>query len=205
MQLAACAASMPTKRSTLCGPASMEAAVRCAFDRRKKMDWGAFDAPPRPFFLQDSDLGLMAWKRGWRTRINLRAGSGAPTAWHDPRANSTFPTSTTSSARTRSSMTGRTRTPHRARLPRGAGCSRAAVTGVSPGRHSSARACAPSSGVPPIGEALRARWHARTLAVVEKNHAFRRSRPIYYHDHIPCLQWNPAARGFCLSLMRYGC
>ena len=38
----------------------------CAFDRRKTLDLGGFDAIYHPFYLEDTDLGYMAWKRGWK-------------------------------------------------------------------------------------------------------------------------------------------
>ena len=42
-----------------------------------------------------------------------------------------------------------------------------------------------------LREALRARWHARSLAVVEENEAFRRSQPIYYHDRYSAFEPTP--------------
>jgi GT2 family glycosyltransferase/glycosyltransferase involved in cell wall biosynthesis len=38
----------------------------CAFDRRKFLELGGFDAILAPFYLEDTDLGYMAWKRGWK-------------------------------------------------------------------------------------------------------------------------------------------
>src|SRR5579871_1725281 len=38
----------------------------CAFDRRKFLDLGGFDELFRPFYLEDTDLGYQAWKRGWK-------------------------------------------------------------------------------------------------------------------------------------------
>lgn len=38
----------------------------CAFDRRKFLELGGFDELLKPFYLEDTDLGYMAWKRGWR-------------------------------------------------------------------------------------------------------------------------------------------
>lgn len=37
----------------------------CAFDRRKFQELGGFDPLLAPFYLEDTDLGYMAWKRGW--------------------------------------------------------------------------------------------------------------------------------------------
>ncbi len=38
----------------------------CAFDRRKFLELGGFDALLAPFYLEDTDLGYLAWKRGWK-------------------------------------------------------------------------------------------------------------------------------------------
>ena len=38
----------------------------CAFDRRKFLELGGFDELFRPFYLEDTDLGYQAWKRGWK-------------------------------------------------------------------------------------------------------------------------------------------
>jgi GT2 family glycosyltransferase/glycosyltransferase involved in cell wall biosynthesis len=39
----------------------------CAFDRRKFLELGGFDEILAPFYLEDTDLGYLAWKRGWKT------------------------------------------------------------------------------------------------------------------------------------------
>ncbi len=38
----------------------------CAFDRNKFLELGGFDELLKPFYLEDTDLGYMAWKRGWK-------------------------------------------------------------------------------------------------------------------------------------------
>jgi GT2 family glycosyltransferase len=38
----------------------------CAFDRRKFLEIGGFDPLYHPFYLEDADLGYLAWKRGWK-------------------------------------------------------------------------------------------------------------------------------------------
>ena len=38
----------------------------CAFDKRKFLELGGFDELLAPFYLEDTDLGYMAWKRGWK-------------------------------------------------------------------------------------------------------------------------------------------
>ena len=38
----------------------------CAFGRRKFLELGGFDPLLHPFYLEDTDLGYLAWKRGWK-------------------------------------------------------------------------------------------------------------------------------------------
>ena len=45
----------------------------CAFDRRKFLDLGGFDHLLRPFYLEDTDLGYLAWKRGWKVLYQPRS------------------------------------------------------------------------------------------------------------------------------------
>jgi GT2 family glycosyltransferase/glycosyltransferase involved in cell wall biosynthesis len=39
----------------------------CAFDRIKFLELGGFDEILAPFYMEDTDLGYMAWKRGWKS------------------------------------------------------------------------------------------------------------------------------------------
>ncbi|MBS1854099.1 MAG: glycosyltransferase [Acidobacteria bacterium] len=45
----------------------------CAFDRRKFLELGGFDPLLEPFYLEDTDLGYMAWKRGWKVFYQPRS------------------------------------------------------------------------------------------------------------------------------------
>ena len=38
----------------------------CAFDRRKFLELGGFDELLAPFYMEDTDIGYLAWKRGWK-------------------------------------------------------------------------------------------------------------------------------------------
>lgn len=51
-----------------------------AFDRRKFLELGAFDHLLKPFYLEDTDLGLLAWKRGWKVFYQP-----ASHVWHEHR------------------------------------------------------------------------------------------------------------------------
>jgi GT2 family glycosyltransferase/glycosyltransferase involved in cell wall biosynthesis len=52
----------------------------CAFDRRKFLELGGFDEIFAPFYLEDTDLGYRAWKRGWRVLYQPRSR-----VWHEHR------------------------------------------------------------------------------------------------------------------------
>ena len=45
----------------------------CAFDREKFLELGGFDELLAPFYLEDTDLGYMAWKRGWKVFYQPRS------------------------------------------------------------------------------------------------------------------------------------
>ena len=45
----------------------------CAFDRHKFLELGGFDEILRPFYLEDTDLGYQAWKRGWKVLYQPRS------------------------------------------------------------------------------------------------------------------------------------
>src|ERR1035437_10102825 len=45
----------------------------CAFDRSKFLELGGFDPLLEPFYLEDTDLGYMAWKRGWKVLYQPRS------------------------------------------------------------------------------------------------------------------------------------
>jgi GT2 family glycosyltransferase/glycosyltransferase involved in cell wall biosynthesis len=45
----------------------------CAFDRAKFHELGGFDPLLEPFYLEDTDLGFMAWKRGWKVLYQPRS------------------------------------------------------------------------------------------------------------------------------------
>lgn len=51
-----------------------------AFDRRKFLALGGFDDLLRPFYLEDTDLGYMAWKRGWKVLYQPNSH-----VWHEHR------------------------------------------------------------------------------------------------------------------------
>lgn len=51
-----------------------------AYDKRKFFDLGGFDHLLKPFYLEDTDLGMQAWKRGWKIYYQPRSH-----VWHEHR------------------------------------------------------------------------------------------------------------------------
>jgi GT2 family glycosyltransferase/glycosyltransferase involved in cell wall biosynthesis len=51
-----------------------------AFDRRKFLELGGFDELLAPFYFEDTDLGFLAWKRGWAVLYEPRS-----LVWHEHR------------------------------------------------------------------------------------------------------------------------
>lgn len=51
-----------------------------AFDRAKFLELGGFDPLFHPFYVEDTDLGMQAWKRGWRVLYEPRSR-----VWHQHR------------------------------------------------------------------------------------------------------------------------
>lgn len=45
----------------------------CAYDRNKFLELGGFDELLAPFYLEDTDIGYMAWKRGWKVYYQPRS------------------------------------------------------------------------------------------------------------------------------------
>ena len=72
--MAACAcATASTRRSTTCSRASTAAAGPAPSTGAKFLELGGFDALLAPFYLEDTDLGYMAWKRGWKVLYQPRS------------------------------------------------------------------------------------------------------------------------------------
>jgi O-antigen biosynthesis protein len=54
-------------------PCSYGGGGSCAYDRRKFLELGGFDELLAPFYLEDNDIGFLAWKRGWRVLYQPRS------------------------------------------------------------------------------------------------------------------------------------
>ena len=60
-------------KSRTCIPCFYGGGGSCAFDRDKFLELGGFDPLLAPFYLEDTDLGYLAWKRGWKVLYQPRS------------------------------------------------------------------------------------------------------------------------------------
>jgi O-antigen biosynthesis protein len=154
----------------------------CAFDRRKFLSLGGFDELFRPFYLEDTDLGFLAWKRGWKVLYQP-----ASIVYHEHRGTigKNFSNAYIHSVLQKNFILFAWKNMHGwARLGGHfffalAGALVSAWSGEAPGRTSAPailRACGQ------LKAAVRSRWAARRLAVVDDTEAFRRARPAWFRD-----------------------
>ncbi len=164
----------------------------CAFDRRKFLALGGFDDLLAPFYLEDTDLGYMAWKRGWKVLYQP-----ASVVHHEHRGTigRKFSPGYIESILQKNFVLFAWKNIHEWRrlgssflfaMP---GSIVSAWSGDAPGR---ASANGVIRAVLQIGGALRSRWRARSLAFVNDSEVFRRSRPAYFHDRFSALPGTPA-------------
>jgi glycosyltransferase involved in cell wall biosynthesis len=163
----------------------------CAFDRRKFLELGGFDHLLRPFYLEDTDLGMMAWKRGWKVLYQPRS-----IVYHEHRGTigKKFSPAYIRGVLKKNFALFTWKNIHE---PRRLGahflCSWADAVvslffGESPERanlRGMLRACLQLPG------ALRARWRARSLAEITDAEAFRRPLAGYYRDRFEKLPASP--------------
>jgi O-antigen biosynthesis protein len=162
-----------------------------AFDRRKFLELGGFDSLLHPFYLEDTDLGFMAWKRGWKVLYQPRS-----VVFHEHRGTigKKFSPAYISSVLKKNFVLFCWKNIHE--WPRflghlGSAWADAAVStvmGDSPERTNLAglwRALLQLPG------AIQARWRAKTLAVISDEEAFRRPLGGYFRDRFAKLPPNP--------------
>src|ERR1019366_6014152 len=163
----------------------------CAFDRRKFFKLGGFDHLLAPFYLEDTDLGFLAWKRGWKVLYQP-----ASVVWHEHRGTigKHFSPAYIQSILQKNFLLftwkniqswGHLGEHFFFSL---AGAIVTAWSGYSPTRTSARgilRAALQLHG------ALQSRWRAHSLAVIDDSEAFRRVQPAYFHDRFSQLETNP--------------
>jgi len=163
----------------------------CAFDRRKFFELSGFDELLAPFYLEDTDLGFLAWKRGWKVLYQP-----ASIVHHEHRGTigKRYGPDYIQSILQKNfllfcwkNIHGWTRlAPHF--LFSFAGSLMTAWAGDAPGRTSARGILRAFVQLP---RAMRSRWMARRLATVDDSEVFRRAQPAYFHDRFSPLSVNP--------------
>jgi GT2 family glycosyltransferase len=164
----------------------------CAFDRRKFLALGGFDELLAPFYLEDTDLGYLAWKRGWKVLYEPRS-----VVHHEHRGTigKRFSDAFIQSVLRKNFLLFVWKNIHSWRmlsqhfLFSQAAAVVTAWSGPSPSRTSARGILRASRQIP---GALRSRWRARSLAAVDDAEAFRRSQPAYFHDRFSSFEASPA-------------
>ncbi len=163
----------------------------CALDRRKFLELGGFDELLAPFYLEDTDLGYQAWKRGWKVLYQPRS-----VVYHEHRGTigKRFTEAQIQAVLHKNFILFAWKNIHE--WPRlgahffftYAGALVSTLFGDSPRRASMSglgRAFRQLAG------AMKSRWKARSLAVVSDTEAFRRPLGGYFRDRFAAIERDP--------------
>src|ERR1700722_5052871 len=157
----------------------------CAFDRRKFLELGGFDDVLAPFYLEDTDLGYMAWKRGWKVLYQPRSR-----VYHEHRGTigKRFSEAQIQAVLKKNYLLFCWKNIHE--WPRLAGHLFFSFGGAllsMAGEDVPGRANMDGWGraFRQLPGAAASRWQARSLAVVDDTEAFRRPLGGYYRDRFP--------------------
>jgi len=162
----------------------------CAFDRSKFFELGGFNHLFAPFYFEDTDLGYLAWKRGWKVLYQARS-----VVYHEHRGTigKAFSADFIQGVVRRNSLLFAWKNIHEWRRLAGhfafawAGALLTVIFGEVTGRPAFAALGRAFLRLP---AAMRSRWRARALAVVDDTEAFRRPLGGYFRDRFAAL---PAA------------
>ena len=165
-----------------------------AFDRRKFLELGGFDPLLRPFYLEDTDLGFMAWKRGWQVLYQPRS-----VVFHEHRGTigRHFSQNRIQRVYDKNFVVFAWKNIHEWRKLAShfvfgfTGALLSAVFGDAPTRGNAAGFARAFIQLP---QALRSRWRARALATVTDTEAFLRPLGGYFRDRfvLPAIAELPA-------------
>jgi GT2 family glycosyltransferase len=154
----------------------------CAFDRRKFFELGGFDELLRPFYLEDTDLGYLAWKRGWRVLYQPKSH-----VWHEHRGTigRKFSQHYIQAVIRKNLVLFAWKNLHNPRMlaenffANHVQALVALISGDAPGRANFPGLWRAFWQLP---QACAARWRARNLAAISDREAFRRPLGGYYRD-----------------------
>ena len=164
----------------------------CAFDRAKFLELGGFDRIFEPFYLEDTDLGYLAWKRGWQVLYQPKSR-----VWHEHRGTigKRFSEEEIQAVLKKNFILFCWKNIHEwNRL--GAhfffawsGALLSLIFGDEPGRSNFTGIWRAFLALP---RALRSRWRSRRLASVSDSEAFFRPLAGYFRDRFAALPSEPA-------------
>ncbi|MGH9662729.1 MAG: glycosyltransferase [Bryobacteraceae bacterium] len=154
----------------------------CAFDRSKFLELGGFDPLFEPFYLEDTDLGYLAWKRGWKVLYQPRS-----VVWHEHRGTigKRFDETRIQAVLRKNYVLFAWKNIHEWRRLAShffyayAGALVSALFGDAPGRPNLAGLARAFRQLP---GATRSRWRALSLAVLDDTETFRRPLGGYFRD-----------------------
>ncbi|MCC6590970.1 MAG: glycosyltransferase [Bryobacterales bacterium] len=163
----------------------------CAFDRRKFLELGGFDHLLKPFYLEDTDLGFLAWKRGWKVLYQP-----ASVVYHEHRGTigKTFTRAYIESIIHKNFLLFLWKNIHEPwRLISHFGfLLPAAMVSLLFGESMErTNLIAIAKAFLQLPGAMAARWRARSLGVVSDTEAFRRPMGGYFHDRFRTLPARP--------------
>ena len=163
----------------------------CAFDRRKFLELGGFDLLLAPFYLEDTDLGYLAWKRGWKVLYQPRS-----VVYHEHRGTigKRFREEQIQTVLKKNFVLFCWKNIHE--WPRltahfffaWAGRVLSVIFGEIPGRPTPYSLWRAFVQLP---QAVRSRWHARSLARIDDTEAFRRPLGGYFRDRFAPMERTP--------------
>jgi GT2 family glycosyltransferase len=162
-----------------------------AYDRDKFLELGGFDPLLAPFYLEDTDLGYLAWKRGWKVLYQPRS-----VVYHEHRGTigRRFSEAQIRTVLAKNYILWSWKNIHE--WPRLAshcfftyfGALVSALFGDSPERSTLDGIWRAFGQLP---QALRSRWRARDLAAIDDTEAFRRPLGGYFRDRFAVLPAQP--------------
>lgn len=161
-----------------------------AYDRRKFLELGGFDRLLHPFYLEDTDLGFMAWKRGWKVLYQPKS-----IVFHEHRGTigKKFAPEYIQSVLKKNFLLFTWKNIHEwKRLVSHLLFTLAGVI-VSAAGESPERASLPGfiQALSQLPQAIRSRWRARSLALINDAEAFRRPLAGYFRDRFERLNADP--------------
>ncbi len=163
----------------------------CAFDRRKLLELGGFDSLFAPFYLEDTDLSYLAWKRGWKVLYQPRS-----VVYHAHRGTigKKFTEEQIQNVLKKNLLLFAWKNIHEWRRLAShfffifGGALRSCILGDVPGRANPQGIWRAFLQLP---LALRSRWRARGLAVIDDSEALLRPLGGYFRDRFAPLQHEP--------------